>query len=222
MKNDANNTEKKHPLDLALEVGLNGEFENAKHILMNMSLNDPRVMFNLGWYKMRDGDLYGGLDYLNAGRFINCFGLPKIKGNIWKGEALDGKVLLFRSEGGYGDQILNFRFAYEFKKLGANVVISCDPLLSKLFSEHGFICVDNSAAERVYYDYWVPGMSAAYTLKHTYETLSGASYLNANTRKLYSKKNSIKVGIRWSGNPEFEHEQHRRFDPNLMIDLYQI
>jgi hypothetical protein len=32
----------------------------------------------------------------------------------------------------------------------------------------------------------------------------------------------LKVGVRWSGNPEFEHEQHRRFPPELMIGISDI
>jgi hypothetical protein len=39
---------------------------------------------------------------------------------------------------------------------------------------------------------------------------------------LFSKNNNLKIGIRWSGNPEFEHEQHRRFPPELMIALSEI
>ena len=40
--------------------------------------------------------------------------------------------------------------------------------------------------------------------------------------KLFSKSNNLKVGIRWSGSPDFEDEQHRRFDPELMIGLHNI
>lgn len=217
-----NKSFEKHPLDIALEAGLNGEFDRAEQILNLFDVNDPRVIFNLGWYKIRNGDLLGGLENLNAGRFLNCFGSPPIKGKIWKDEDLNGKTLLFRCEGGFGDQIINIRFVEDFKKMGATVIVSCDPTLFQLFSKNGMVCVDNLVAENVYYDFWVPGMSAAYVLKHTFETLSGSTYLKATPRDLYNKNNKLKVGIRWSGNPEFEHEQHRRFDPSLMIDLHEI
>lgn len=213
---------KKHPLDESLGFSLDGKFQEAHDILKSLSQNDLRVIFNLGWHKMRNGDFLGGMDNLNAGRFINCFGLPPIKGKIWGGEDLDNKTLLFRCEGGFGDQILNFRFANEFKNMGARVIISCDPAIAGLFSNNGFICVSNDVAENVYYDYWVPAMSAAYVLNHTYDSLSGKKYITANKKNLYSKKNTLKVGIRWSGNPEFEHEHHRRFDPYHMIDLNEI
>lgn len=211
-----------HPLDEALIHGLNGNFSIAEDILKSLPDTDPRVIFNLGWYKMRNGDLLGGFDYLNVGRFINCFGSPPIKGKIWKDEDLNGKTILFRCEGGFGDQIMNIRFVENFKRMGATVIVSCDPLLFELFSKNGMVCIDNMAAEHAYYDFWVPGMSAAYTLGQTYDTLNGSPYLKSNSRQLYSKKDTLKVGIRWSGNPQFEHEQHRRFDPQLMVDLNEI
>ena len=32
----------------------------------------------------------------------------------------------------------------------------------------------------------------------------------------------MRVGIRWSGNPKFEHEQHRRFDPAPLFALQGV
>jgi hypothetical protein len=32
----------------------------------------------------------------------------------------------------------------------------------------------------------------------------------------------LNVGLRWSGNPKYEHEQLRRFPPNLMLDLCNL
>jgi len=160
---------------------------------------------------------------MDAGRFINCFGLPRIEGIIWKDQPLENKTLLFRCEGGFGDQILNFRFAYDFQKKGARVVISCASDLKEIFNRHGFICVDNEYVNALHYDYWVPAMSAAHILGYEYDTLSGKSYLKASYRKnLYSKPGTLKVGIRWSGRPEFEHEQHRRFDPTELLNLHKI
>jgi hypothetical protein len=74
-----------------------------------------------------------------------------------------------------------------------------------------------------HYDYWIPAMSAAYILGMEFEDLDGSEYIRAkNPTQLFSKKDSIKVGIRWSGNPKFEDEQHRRFPPELMINLHDI
>lgn len=211
-----------HYLDKALKVSLEGKPDESE-IILREHTEDIRAKFNLGWHEMRHGRLKSGYDHLNYGRYVNAFGLPRVDGVIWKDENLENKVLLFRCEGGYGDQILNFRFAEEFKKKGANVVISCAPRLKELFSRHGYVCVDNEVVSSIYYDYWVPAMSAPYVLDKEYTDISGIPYIFAKEKKkLYSKGKTLKVGIRWSGNPEFEHEQYRRFSPELMINLNDI
>ena len=211
------------PLDIALNYTINGFPEKSEDILRNQSQDDLRVLFNLGWHEMRHGNLKKGFEHLNYGRYINIFGLPPIPGTLWKDEELTDKTLLFRSEGGYGDQILNFRFAKKFQELGAKVVISCSTELKELFSNHGFVCIDNKGIQFLHYDYWVPAMSAAYVLNMEYDDIDGSQYIfPKNPISLFSKNNNLKIGIRWSGNPEFEHEQHRRFPPELMIALSEI
>jgi hypothetical protein len=210
-----------HPLDLALEASVNGQPEIGETILRDQPQDDTRVLFNLGWHEMRKGNMMKAFEHFNYGRYINVFGLPAIAGKIWRDEDLKGKTLLFRCEGGYGDQILNFRFAKRFEEMGARVLISCAPNLKELFSRHGFVCIDNEVVQGCYYDYWIPAMSASYILGMEYEDLDGKPFIfPKEKRNLFSKPNKLKVGIRWSGNSKFEDEQHRRFPPELMINLY--
>jgi hypothetical protein len=212
-----------HPLDEALSYAINGAPERSEEILRDQPQNDYRVLFNLGWHEMRNGNMKKAFEHFNYGRFIDVFGLPALPGKIWKDEPLEGKTLLFRCEGGYGDQILNFRFAKRFEEMGARVLVSCAPELKALFSRHGFICVDNEVIMCAHYDYWVPAMSAAYVLDMEYTDLDGSPFIfPTEPRKLFSKPGTLKVGIRWSGSPEFEDEQHRRFPPELMINLHDI
>jgi len=211
-----------HPLDIALTASINGHPEISEDILRAQPQDDARVVFNLGWHEMRHGNLSKGLSLMDAGRFINCFGLPRIPGPIWRDEPLEGKTLLFRCEGGFGDQILNFRFARDFAAKGARVLVSCAPELKAIFSRHGFICVDNEGVSRVHYDYWVPAMSAAHILGYEMNTLSGAPYLTAEPRKLFAKPGTLRVGIRWAGSSEFEHQQHRVFPSAPLIDLHNL
>ena len=171
---------------------------------------------------MRHGNLNKGLRMMDAGRFINVFGLPRIPGEIWRDQDLQGKTLLFRCENGLGDQIMNFRFANDFKDKGARVVVSCASELMPLFSRHGFVCADTRAAHLVHYDYWVPSMSAAHILGYDTDTFPGKPFLFAEPKPLYGKQGNLKVGIRWAGNPQFEHEQHRKFDPQSLFDLHDL
>lgn len=211
-----------HPLDVALNASINGHPEISEKILLAENQNDPRVIFNLGWHEMRHGNLAEGLRKMDAGRFIKCFGNDPIPGQIWKNESLENKTLLFRSEGGLGDEIINFRFAKHFQDLGARVVVSCHKSLIQFFSKHGFITITEQAIPYINYDYWVPGMSALHVAGYDQNTLSGKPYLTAEPKTLYSKPGTLKVGIRWAGNPKFEHEQHRKFDPQPLIDLHEL
>ena len=212
-----------HPLDLALEASINGHPEISEDILRSQPQDDLRVLFNLGWHEMRHANMKKAFEHFNYGRYIDVFGLPPVPGKIWKDEPLQGKTLLFRCEGGYGDQILNFRFAERFQKMGARVLVSCAPELKEVFSRHGYICVDNETVMGAHYDYWVPAMSAPFILDMEYKDLNGAPYLSEiEKRNLFAKKDTLKVGLRWSGSPDFEDEQHRRFDPELMISLHDV
>ena len=226
----------KHPIDLSVELAINNKHDEAEKILRDYNQknpNDPRVLFNIGWHDLRHGKMQKGYEGLNVGRFINAIGSAAIPGKIWKDEPIEGKTVLFRCEGGLGDQIMNVRFAKEIKKFGANVVVSCDPPLMPLFAKNVFIAMTTTLnysgqattelhAPNIYYDYWVPAMSAAYILKHEYNTIDGKPYLKADKRVLNAKNGALKVGVRWSGNPKFEHQQHRRFNPQLMIDLHKV
>jgi hypothetical protein len=217
------NVKELHPLDDALSHAVNGEPHISEKILREQSQDDLRVLFNLGWHEMRHGNMLKAFEHFNYGRFINTFGLPALPGKIWKDESLENKTLLFRCEGGFGDQIMNFRFAKHFQEMGARVLVSCAAELKPLFSRHGFICVDNEVIMCAHYDYWVPAMSAPYVLGMELEELDGSAFIfPTEPRKLFSKPGHLKVGIRWSGSPEFEDEQHRRFPPELMINLHDI
>jgi len=211
-----------HPLDIALAACINGHPDISEDILRSQDQTDARVIFNLGWHELRHGNLNKGLAMMDAGRFINVFGLPRIPGEIWRDQPLHNKTLLFRCENGLGDQVMDFRFAQDFAARGARVVVACEAPLMSFFSRHGFICVNTDAAASVHYDYWVPAMSAAHVLGYDSHNFPGHAYLTAEPRKLYAKGPTLKVGIRWAGNPRFEHEQHRRFDPQPLIDLHEI
>jgi len=149
---------------------------------------------------------------MDAGRYLNVFGSPRIHGAIWRDQELTDKTVLLRLEGGFGDQIMGFRFAQSWPR----VLVSCSRELFDIFGH--FPCVESEAAERVHYDYWIPAMSAPHILGLEYETLSGKPYIKAAPRKLYSN-GGLRVGIKWSGNPQFEHQQHRVFPKEYMINL---
>jgi len=216
------------PPDVALEASIQGYPDVAEDLLrkkLKEQPDDPRILFNLGWHDLRHGKFQQGFDGMNVGRFLNVFGSEALAGQMYHPSfPLEGKVLLFRSEGGLGDEIMNLRFARDFEARGARVIVACSAHLMSFFASNGFLTVANEVANhnKVHYDYWVPAMSAAYILGHEYDSLDGRAFLDAPTRNMYEKPGTMKVGIRWSGNPKFEHEQHRRFDPQPLIDMHTV
>lgn len=212
-------------LDAALELAIQGKTE-GRDILLSLNQNDPRVRFNLGWYYIRDGKLYDGHKNLEYGRMINVFGGSK-KGipPMYDGSSLKDKILLFNGEGGFGDEIINIRFAKNFHDLGAKVIVGCSKELFPLFEKLEYIhaLIDRDVCNRSHHHYWVPAMSAPMHLKLEYWNLSNAPYLNMFNKRWVPKNNAkFKVGLKWAGNPKFEHQQHRRFPIEKMLDLTKI
>ena len=202
-------------LDLELEASLRGDFSKAWDIAQQLEKERPecdRAAFNRGCHLMHRGDLLGGHECLERGRNEKVFGNSPVSNQPrWNGEP--GTVLL-QLEGGLGDQIHGYRYAFDIRDRGNSVVVSCSPELATLFKDD-FIVVQNSAAGGVYHDYYCPAMSAPLTLGLTYDGLSGKPYIKRDG------DSEGKVGVRWSGNPQFEHEQHRVFPPQLMWDFVQ-
>lgn len=220
-------------LDQQVEAGLRGDFARGWEIAEELARTTPhcnRAKFNRAWYEMMRGDLLKGLEYLDAGRWERAFGDKPLPTNkpIWKDEDLQGKYLLLCSEGGFGDEMINVRFAKDFAALGAKVTVTCDPGLKSVFARVPGVSavVNHKVAPEVYHDFWVPAMSAARVLQKTYDNLSGKAYfsVDANYQKKWSpyfsekfSTNKPRIGIRFYGNPEFEHEQHRRFPKELLL-----
>ena len=224
-------------LDQQLAASVRGDIEEAwrmAQILERERPHDRRAAFNRGWHLLRLGDLKRGFELLENGRFEGVYGstLLKTEKPRWSGkEDLQGKTILLRGEGGFGDEIINIRFAQELSKRGARVLASVsDGIVSVLSRATGVErVIPHREIDENDFDYWLPAMSAPFALDLTYKDLSGESYLSADSaylekwsallRQSYEGQRSpaLRVGLRWSGNPKFEHEQHRRFPPEPMF-----
>ena len=214
-----------HPLNLALQHCIEGKPEESEKILRSLPQNDYRVNFNLGWHELRHGNFQLGFEMMDYGRWINAFGSPPLNSGkpIWRNEPLEGKTLLFRSEGGLGDEIINIRFAKWFHDRGAKIVVSCDLSLVDIFKSFDWISafVSNEGAKHIYHDYWMPAMSSPRICGYDYNTLPNEPYIDFKP-DLDIQDKKLKVGIRWSGNPRFEHRQYRVFDPKLILNMSNV
>ncbi len=205
-------------LDEALKHSKAGRFDRAERLLRSLPDDCLPAQYNLGWYDLMHGDFLKGFEGLNKGRFIEVFGSKPIRGRIWRDEPLHGKTVLLRMEGGLGDEIINFRFARDFQRKGAVVVICCAASLAPVFAAEGFACVTEPALPFVQYDYWVPAMSAAYVLGYDYQTLPGEPYISRPAPAATGSR--MRIGLRWGGNNANQDvEPQRKLPARAMADL---
>lgn len=211
----------KKPLDFMLDAGLHGDFERGWKIAEQSDPEDNRAMFNKGWYLLRQGKLLEGMEHMDKGRLEDVFGNKHIGTPLPLWDGISKGTVLLNCEGGLGDQICNVRFAKDIASRGCKVVVSCSPELMPLLKDvEGVSSIISHGTNplSVYHDFWVPSMSIVNILRYEYKNLSGKPYIKKID--VHKKKNKkLKVGIRWYGNPRFEHQQHRKFPSELMFGL---
>lgn len=192
-----------------------------------------RHSFNRGWFKLQEGDYQAGSQLLENGRFISVYGSGPLKTDapIFNPQMheIKDKSIIISLEGGYGDEIIHAKFATSFKKQGAKAVyLAADPSLHSLFSRIEGVdrVIQRNQAHLVQHDYWVPGFSSGWVAGHTFENMPNQPFLHANPDSvriwqelIKADEGQIKVGIRWAGNPKFEHQQFRRFPEQFMTNL---
>ena len=207
----------KKPIDMALEASLRGDHNKSYRILKQEELADPtddRVAFNLGWHEMERGNLLAGHKLLNRGRNEGVFGNLNINSSKprWNGER--GVTVLMTLEAGLGDQIHSIRYANNVAKYGNKVVVSGSVSLAPILKDCEGVSAfsQEESALGIYHDYWLPAMSAGVPLNLEYSDLSGVPYIKR------TKASEGKIGIKWAGNPDFEHQQYRIFPEELMFD----
>ena len=220
-----------HLLDQQLDLMIRGRFDEAWELSNKLEEKDPtdiRHRFNRGWFLINQGDFQGGFQSLEAGRFINVYGSPRLPTNkpIWRQEDLTGKTVIINLEGGYGDTIIYARFAREIKARGGKCIFCTVPELFSLFSRIEGVekCITINEVHNTHHDYWIPSFSCSWLFGHTAETIPNEPYITPNPMsveiwKQLIKGDKFKVGIRWSGSPQFEHQQFRIFPPEKLIDL---
>jgi hypothetical protein len=218
--NEQTTTRPIHKLDLQLTASLMGNFKEGWRLAQEIEADEPwnhRAAFNRGWYKLQQGNLLEGESLLFRGRIEKVFGNPppRVPTPMWDGVS-KGTVLL-NLEGGLGDQIHGARYAKYIADRGCEVIIACSGEIATLFRGiKGVVAVvQHDAVYGVVHDFWTPSMSTVMPLGLEYSDIDGSAYINKPEVKQHQ---GLRIGLRWQGNPAFEHEQHRIFPPNLMFD----
>lgn len=222
-------------LDLQVLLNALGREEDSFAVceeLYRIAPDDARVRFNRGWHLIKRNRLLEGLQFLEAGRFLNTYGHGRLQTRmpIWHQDTGRGQRVHLVLEGGLGDEIIHFRFGRDLvENWECKVTVVCNKSLAPLFVNESWVSavLQREAALGVFHDSWIPGMSAAHVLGYEHTDLDPSPYLTVapESRAKWRAKiagsagRPLKVGIRWAGNPQFEHQQLRIFPPEMLLDL---
>lgn len=238
-----------HEIDLMLKFQLEGKTQEARALSDKLEAIGPdkildpsgnntediwnRHCFNRGWFMLQEGNYQLGSRLCEYGRVLNTYGNQQAATDkpLFNPEQhnIKDKTLIINLEGGYGDEIIHSRFAQTFKDQGAKkVYLAAAPELQTLLKSVPGVddVILRDQYGKIEHDFWLPGFSAGWLGGHTFESLPNEQYIfpNVDSVKVWEKiltSNKIKVGIRWAGNPKFEHQQYRRFPENFILNLAQ-
>lgn len=220
-----------HLIDQQLNLMIRGRFDEGWQIaqeLERIDPNDRRAKFNRGWFLIHQGRFQEGFQCLEYGRSLNVYGSPRLNTTkpIWDGSDLTGKTVIINLEAGYGDNIIQARFATEVWRRGGQCVLCCDKTVHSIFMRIPGVadCITLDQVPMTFHDFWIPGFSCSWIFGHTVDTIPNEPYLFAKSESVEIWKSIVnsekfRVGIRWSGNPKFEHQQFRIFPPEMLVNL---
>jgi len=210
-------------LDLQVAAATVGAFDEGWRIaqkLLRETPGDHRAAYNASWYYLRQGDVPRGYALMergrNAGVIVND--RPGAPTPLWDGKSKG--IALLNLEKGLGDQIHQARYARDLASRGCKVVVACAGPLASLFTDVEGVSavIQKEASFGVYHDFWVPGMTAPHYLGLSAGDIRGDAYIR---KPLTIKGRRRRIGLRWQGSSQFEHEHHKRFPYELMFNAVQ-
>ncbi len=178
-----------------------------------------RIKFNLGTYHLYRDEFQKGLSmFLHEGQKLDYWRKAKLPFKFWDGGVMPGKTIILYAEAGIGDEIINVRFMKHLTDYGMNPIWLTDRKdLCTIFNRNGFKTVTNLKDIDVPMEdlLWTYPMSLPVYLNVDYDNLYNGPYLKS--LKEYDDKwdhmntnlTPLKVGIRWQGNPAYDHDLHR-------------
>lgn len=213
--------------------------------LLRTIMNDPNVnekqlqtcKFNMGTYDLYAGKFMDGLKgFLVEGKKL---GIWKDKQAVnlpfWNGE-IDGSEIVIIGQGGIGDEVINVRFVNNLKKLGMKPIwLTNFKGLKQVFDRNGYRTITsfNDIPKTCKYQTYAMTLPIFLNLNET--QVWDGPYLTADEDYIakhddtIDKTHGITVGLKWSGNPEYDHDLHRAIKANDLIsvipekfDIYSI
>jgi hypothetical protein len=192
---------------------------------------DAKSYFNRSLlYLLKGNYVNGWKDYFAWGYKSGDLKKRELKGKLWNGEPLDGKVLLIYCDQGYGDSINFIRFLKFIKNSGAFIIVEVQQSLYRLFANIPYIdkLIVNPNADKENCDYHAPIFLLAKFYHPDYNKQIEFPYLSSlesesKKWKLYVGNNKkVKIGFVWKGNPYPQINNKRHLSLENYYKLFAI
>lgn len=209
-------------IDTALYYNAIGQHQKAFEIYKTLDQNNPKVQFNIGWHYLRNNDFIKGFSLIQHGDKSRAWGHEYLyieQGKLNKKDRWDGSFtehLLLILEGGLGDEMIFLRWASWLKSKCNHLTILCHPSLIRLLTNAGYNCEPHNALPYIKYSAYCPAMTLPAIAKlESPVQFVDLPYIKSFTEPFIIKQmNRVangrkKIGVRFYGNKEFEHDQFR-------------
>lgn len=237
INNKLNPTDYDPTMEQVFSYFLLNQKDKSEQILRDLILKDNlpidlvnRIKFNLGTYDLYAGKFKQGLrGFILEGKKLGIWKNVTVPFKFWEGGIQPGKTIVILAEGGIGDEIINIRFVTKLQELGMHPIWYTNRSeLVNIFKRHGIDA--RSSLQSISPDsLWTYSMSLPIYLDLDVNDLWNGTYLTADPEYLKKWKwiygpvvpGSVSVGIRWTGNPAYEHDLHREVPLAGMLDCLQ-
>jgi tetratricopeptide (TPR) repeat protein len=148
----------------------------------------------------------------------------------WEGGYLAGKTILLHHEQGFGDMLQFVRYAPLVAERGGRVIVSTAPDLTRLLREMPQISQVVDAGNLPEFDCHCPILSLPFAFKTQLDSIpADIPYLKAPAEAaarwreiLPVKKDRLRIGLVWAGNPGRKLDQRRSLQPEQLAPLFEV
>jgi len=201
-----------------IELGRDREALAGLEAAIAMDPDDAQVHFDMGLLMLYRGDFAGGWEAYEHRLRVPGYAPPLADPHArrWSGGDISGKRLLVHGEQGLGDAIQMLRYLGRVAETGATISLAVPAALERL-AAHSFPDVDVVHGEREPggFDLQVSLMSLPSIFGTRLDTIPAKVPYLAAEEELVAKwrepigGDGFKVGICWSGNPDYRGDRYR-------------
>lgn len=219
-------------IDIALYNTALGNHKEALELYETLDKNNPKVSFNIAWHYLREDRFTEGFSLIQRGSEVRAWGHEYIhienkvldKNKRWSGQQTNHLVLIL--EGGLGDEFIFLRWADYLKTKCNTLSILCNKSLLRLLTNSNYNVLPDFLLGDLKYDHYVPSMAIPDILKLSDpKQFVNFPYIKSFKEPFIEKQlnnfanGKRKIGIKWFGNPEFEHDQFRTIPVEALKNL---